>query len=106
MTAHLTEMRAPKLSNACDVWYANSRVGARTSPKKDCGFSRRAWRTGKANAAVFPLPVSASPIKSRPSSAGGMDSTWIGVGALYPKAVHASHKESITPWIDPLAIHR
>lgn len=53
---------------------------------------------GRANAAVFPLPVSARPIKSRPCSASGIDSAWIGVGALYPKSLHASHNESIMPW--------
>lgn len=37
---------------------------------------------GNANAAVFPLPVSAKPIRSRPCKASGIDSAWIGVGAL------------------------
>lgn len=68
-----------------------------TRPKNGCGLSRRAWRMGKAKAAVFPLPVSARPIKSRPSRASGIDSAWMGVGALYPRAVQASHNESITP---------
>ena len=40
------------------------------------------WSIGRANAAVFPLPVSARPIRSRPSSAKGMASFCIGVGAL------------------------
>lgn len=53
---------------------------------------------GKANAAVFPLPVSANPMISRPSRARGMDCSWMGVGALYPSFSHASHKESIIPW--------
>ena len=52
---------------------------------------------GNAKAAVFPLPVSASPIKSCPFRASGIASFCIGVGVLYPKAVHASHSESITP---------
>lgn len=73
MTAHRTDISEPSSSKACDIWYANSRVGARTSPKKACGLSSRACRIGKANAAVFPLPVSARPIKSRPSKARGID---------------------------------
>jgi hypothetical protein len=97
ITAHRTDMSEPRASKACDIWYANSRVGARTSPKKACGLSSRACRIGKAKAAVFPLPVSASPIKSRPSRASGIDCAWIGVGALYPRAVHASQRESIMP---------
>lgn len=52
---------------------------------------------GNAKAAVLPLPVSANPIRSRPCSASGIDSVWIGVGALYPKAVQASHRESMIP---------
>lgn len=52
---------------------------------------------GRAKAAVFPLPVSANPIKSRPWSANGIDSVCIGVGALYPRAVQASHSESMIP---------
>ena len=45
------------------------------SPKNGCGLSRRAWRIGKANAAVFPLPVSAKAIRSRFLRARGIDST-------------------------------
>ena len=36
---------------------------------------------GSANAAVFPLPVSASPIRSLPCRAKGIASLCIGVGA-------------------------
>ena len=57
----------------------------------------RAWSIGKANAAVFPLPVSASPMMSRPSRAKGMDSAWIGVGFLYPNASQASLSDGIIP---------
>lgn len=55
------------------------------------------WRMGNAKAAVFPLPVSANPIRSRPCRANGIDSACIGVGALYPRDVHASHNESMMP---------
>ncbi len=34
-----------------------------------------------ANAAVFPVPVCAWPIRSRPASIGGIVFSWIGVGA-------------------------
>lgn len=97
MTAHRTEIRAPRPSNDLEIWYASSRVGARTSPNRGCGLSNRACRIGRANAAVFPLPVSARPMRSRPAKAGGMDSCWIGVGLLYPRDSQASHNESMTP---------
>lgn len=51
------------------------------SVKSDCGFSIKACKIGRAKAAVFPLPVSASPIRSRPCRAKGMASDWMGVGA-------------------------
>jgi hypothetical protein len=54
-------------------------------------------RIGRAKAAVFPLPVSASPIRSRPWSARGIASAWIGVGILYPRAAHASQRGSMMP---------
>ena len=98
MTAHRTDMSDPSASNAPDIWYANSRVGASTSPKRGCGLSSRACRIGRAKAAVFPLPVSASPIRSRPCNASGIDCSWMGVGFLYPNAVQASHNESMIPW--------
>ena len=52
---------------------------------------------GRAKAAVFPLPVSAKPMRSRPWRANGIASLCMGVGALYPSAVQASHNCSITP---------
>ena len=97
ITAHRTDISDPRASNASDIWYANSRVGARTRPNRGWGLLSNACRIGRAKAAVFPLPVSARPIKSRPSSASGIDWAWIGVGALYPRAVQASHNESMIP---------
>ena len=38
---------------------------------------------GKANAAVFPVPVWAHPSTSRPETATGIAFAWIGVGVLY-----------------------
>lgn len=83
ITALRTEINDPNASKAFEIWYASSRVGARTRPKKDWGLSINAadhqrspspslyfsvlpCKIGSANAAVFPLPVSANPIKSRP----------------------------------------
>ena len=43
-------------------------VGARTSAKMPYGSSHNFCSMGKANAAVFPLPVFAHPIQSRPES--------------------------------------
>ena len=39
------------------------------------------WRIGSANAAVLPVPVAACASTSRPSSMGGIDSLWMGVGS-------------------------
>lgn len=55
-------------------------------PKKADGLSSSAWRIGKVKAAVFPLPVSARPIRSLFCRARGIDCAWIGVGCLYPSA--------------------
>ena len=43
-------------------------VGVRTSAKTPYGSAASAWRTGSANAAVFPLPVCALPTTSRPAN--------------------------------------
>ena len=68
----------------CDVWSASSRVGT----------SKTAWitflvtsvfsRTGMVNAAVLPVPFLARAKMSRPVSAIGMDSSWIGDGRSNP----------------------
>jgi hypothetical protein len=56
-------------------------VGAITSPcTPDARASTRST-SGSANAAVFPVPVAARPITSRPASSGGMACTWMGVGS-------------------------
>src|SRR4029453_5367828 len=44
---------------------------------------------GNRNAAVFPLPVCADAITSRPSSAGGIASAWMGVGRTKPSSLMA-----------------
>lgn len=52
---------------------------------------------GSAKAAVLPEPVSAIPIRSRFWRASGMEASWIGVGVVKPRFVHASARESIMP---------
>ena len=66
---------------------ASSRVGVTTSARVvRRGFPSRRCRIGSRNAAVLPLPVAAHASRSRPSSAGGMASAWIGVGRTKPSS--------------------
>ena len=44
------------------------------------------WRMGSPKAAVLPLPVAAQARTSRPSIAGGMAWSWIGVGRVNPSS--------------------
>jgi hypothetical protein len=60
-------------------------------------LSSSACRMGSTNAAVFPEPVSASPMTSRPARARGMASRWIGVARVKPRFAQASHSSSRTP---------
>lgn len=98
MTVDRTDMEAPRASTAWPICDASSRVGASIRPKKGEGFSRSAWRIGNTKAAVFPLPVSARPIRSLFWRARGMDCAWMGVGFLYPSARHASTRGSTIPY--------
>lgn len=59
-------MAAPKASNCSAIWNANSRVGVKTRANSLWGVFNNACKTGRANAAVLPEPVSANPIMSRP----------------------------------------
>src|SRR5512141_2253194 len=52
---------------------------------------------GSVNPAVFPVPVCARPIRSRPSSAIGMACCWIGVGLEYPASCTALRSSSRSP---------
>lgn len=72
-------------------------VGARTQANSPLGSSHSAWRMGSANAAVFPLPVSASPIMSLPASAKGIHSFWIELGEVYPRLSHAETSGAMSP---------
>ena len=74
--------RRRRLSSICN---ASSRVGARISARvaKRRGVDGRAGRCcsiGSAKAAVLPVPVWATPSRSRPSSRGGM--AWPGWGSV------------------------
>mmetsp|Transcript_16794 Transcript_16794/g.34212 ORF Transcript_16794/g.34212 Transcript_16794/m.34212 type:complete len:278 (-) Transcript_16794:44-877(-) len=78
-------------SHTAQVCNASSRVGATTSIMGLCllggAFPQRVripCKPGKAKARVFPDPVSASPIMSRPASKMGQHWAWIGVGAVKP----------------------
>ena len=95
--AHLTPMCAPSASNCSEICRASSRVGEMTRAKSGCGLSSRRCSTGRPNAAVLPEPVSASPMMSRPCSAHGIASHWMGDGALKPSALHASQSGSASP---------
>jgi hypothetical protein len=64
---HCTPIDDPRASNCSEIWKANSRVGVRTRANSRWGVSSRAFRMGKAKAPVFPDPVSANPIISRPA---------------------------------------
>ena len=57
----------------------------------------RACNIGIANAAVFPDPVSARPMMSRPLRASGIADACIGVGDLNLSFWQASQSSGITP---------
>jgi hypothetical protein len=69
------------------IWAASSRVGVSTSARVvPRGLSISWCRIGSRNAAVLPLPVVAEASTSRPASAGGIASVWIGVGRVKPSS--------------------
>mmetsp|Transcript_104916 Transcript_104916/g.321412 ORF Transcript_104916/g.321412 Transcript_104916/m.321412 type:complete len:348 (-) Transcript_104916:257-1300(-) len=77
------------LNVSFSIWTASSRVGHSTKPMGPSSFCSDGWSAQCTNmgikyATVLPLPVSAMPITSRPSSPAGMDWHWIGVGFTYP----------------------
>lgn len=114
-TAHLTPRHAPRELKVSRIWKASSRVGASTRQKNPRRpfVSARSWRTGSAKAAVFPEPVSARPITSRPiysykcrgkskpaklpCKARGMLCFWISVGVVYFASSHAWQRVSDNP---------
>lgn len=96
-TKHRAPMAEPRLSNCCAIWYASSRVGARTHANNPFGSSQSFCKIGSANAAVFPDPVSATPMISRPCNAWGSACCWISVGFLKLTFSRASSKGSMRP---------
>ncbi len=60
---------------------ASSRVGAITSACTAGSDGSMLCTSGRAKAAVFPVPVAARPITSFPASSRGMVRIWIGVGS-------------------------
>ena len=54
-------------------------------------------KSGSANAAVFPVPVAARPMMSRPSISGGIASRWMGVGSSYSRALSFSTMRASSP---------
>mmetsp|Transcript_4574 Transcript_4574/g.9627 ORF Transcript_4574/g.9627 Transcript_4574/m.9627 type:complete len:281 (-) Transcript_4574:712-1554(-) len=92
---HPTEL--PSAFTTSWIWKASSRVGARMTAKSRCGLLRRAWRMGRANAPVLPLPVSARPMTSRPASECGSELAWIAVAHFHPIFSQASHRGGTTP---------
>mmetsp|Transcript_2706 Transcript_2706/g.6776 ORF Transcript_2706/g.6776 Transcript_2706/m.6776 type:complete len:208 (-) Transcript_2706:366-989(-) len=74
----------PRSRHTCDVCSASSRVGTRIIAWiaffEESTFSR----TGTTNAAVLPVPFFARARMSRPASAIGIDSSWMGDGRSKP----------------------
>ena len=60
---------------------ASSRVGTSTNAWTRRTDGSHCSTMGMANASVFPDPVRACPITSRPARRSGMDFSWIGVGS-------------------------
>jgi len=61
------------------------------------GFSARCCSIGNAKAAVLPVPVWATPSRSRPASRCGMAVVWIGVGSMYRALSRARSSGSARP---------
>ncbi len=97
---------------------ASSRVGTSTSAwiLRDDGSHRST--SGTANARVFPDPVRACPIKSRPAMREGIAFSWIGVGLeMFIRAIAAlvvvfkgipenrGPRVEVVPTACPFAVH-
>ena len=77
------------------IWAASSRVGVITSARVTPRFSSIRWcRMGSRKASVLPLPVWAQARRSRPSRAGGMASSWMGVGRVKPSSLSPRWREA------------
>ncbi len=82
---------------ACADCMASSRVGARTRAWTSRSAGSIIASSGRPNAAVFPVPVWATPTTSRWSSSGGIAAAWMGVGSTKPMPVTASRSSSGRP---------
>mmetsp|Transcript_22477 Transcript_22477/g.74117 ORF Transcript_22477/g.74117 Transcript_22477/m.74117 type:complete len:201 (-) Transcript_22477:19-621(-) len=96
-TATLTPIIEPSASSCSPICSASSRVGEMMRPKSGWGASSSRLSTGRPKAAVFPEPVSARPMTSRPASAHGIASHWMAVGALKFIFWQASQSGSARP---------
>ena len=79
------------------ICWASSRVGARISA---CGRRRPGSidsMTGSRKAIVLPEPVGAWASRSRPSSRGGIASSWIGAGLMMSSSARFSMMSDCTP---------
>src|SRR2546425_13277024 len=93
-------MRVPfaRPRRATSIWAASSRVGERMRARVrpgDCFMSR--CRIGRRNAAVFPDPVCAVPITSRPDRMAGVAPFLIGGGGSEPGAETARRGAGTRP---------
>src|SRR5690349_7637208 len=91
--------RSPEMfSSSSATWMASSRVGASTRPWGFFGADRVTRATmGTPKAMVLPEPVGALPHRSRPASAGGMVTTWMGNASVMPRSASAVAIASGTP---------
>ncbi len=80
--------------------FARRRQDQRSACRRDADarFSAsRCWMMGRAKAPVLPVPVWATPSRSRPARSSGMARAWIGVGAVKDSAASARWMGSISP---------
>ncbi len=87
---------SPKRRSCSEICIASSRVGATTRAFSPCARENRST-IGSANAAVFPVPVGAQPIRSFPSSTWGIASAWIGVGVVNCSRASVSSRWAESP---------
>lgn len=80
-----TPIAWPATRNCSDIWYASSCVGVKTKAKWLTGSSLSFSRMGKAKAKVFPDPVLAAPMQSRPDKIAGIQFCWMGVAPFSPE---------------------
>ena len=85
MVSHLSEVPPQNTLNCSVSCIASSRVGVKQTAKTPYGSVCKRSSIGRANAAVFPLPVCAAASTSLPSSMGGIHRCWMSVGCNIPR---------------------